>query len=735
MKLYRVLVLMFIVLLAKPALAEESEPHGLPSVIVTAEKEEELNRVTTAKDVVIPQEAIKNSTAKTLDQLLLEQGIPVIGGATPYSDATTTIRGYSTGLHDSEANAHLLFFINGRRTGVTNARQLAIGNIERVEIIRGPQMLKYAASSPGGIVNIITKKGGEKPIGGQLSYGYGSYDNLKTAGHLNGDYKNFDYYIGYMHNTIKSDYKDGRGDKVHNSSTGEIQNYNISLGYTLLDNHRFGFENYYYDVDRAKKPQYYDEVEQIMKDASKKYRSTRLMAFTYDGNSEDEDWNWFASYSQSRDWYLSVTDQSDGYYMGQKVKTQQLRVGADYIGEYFDTSFGGDFIKYKTYNSGTPKPQFGYPEGAPMHLGHSTSNYGAYLINTVKLFDSTLNLTGGIRYDYAKVKDRCIGDEPFMDKGKRKGNWYNDFLEKGSRPERRSFAHWSPAFGISYLPVDWLKLRASYTRNFRAPSGRQLFSSDATEGYGAPRDPRLKPEKTDMYEVGFDINYDYFTFSSTFFRSKIKNHITIRGIQDPDAGKGPSAQNADYRRIDGIELSTSFDIAKAMDWDGYSLRPYFNLTHITQRKEKMMDGFDGGRNNSEAGRWMPIGGIPISTMNYGVYFEDYDWKLSANLNFNYFGRTYGGQSPGPIKRTNYKQYGDFTIANFNLRKEIVDFGEDRNLTIHGAVNNIFDERYAYGLDAPDRTQYMPGRNFYIGMSLTSKHFFTNNSGYLRGVRF
>jgi vitamin B12 transporter len=70
---------------------------------------------------------------------------------------------------------------------------------------------------------------------------------------------------------------------------------------------------------------------------------------------------------------------------------------------------------------------------------------------------------------------------------------------------KRSFSHVSPTLGVSYLPTEWLKLRANYTQGWRAPSGRQLFASSFYEDYGAPGDPRLSPEFTKAFEAGFDI--------------------------------------------------------------------------------------------------------------------------------------------------------------------------------------------------------------------------------------
>jgi vitamin B12 transporter len=704
------LFFLLIVSLLMPSGAQANNQNSLPDIMINAP---EIDVLATTHQVIIDKDTIENASAMTLNELLQENGIAVQQGSTPYENTTTSLRGFSTGLHDSEANAHLLFLINGKRSGVTNARQLTIANIERIEIIRGPQSYRYAASSPGGVINIITRRGTPESAGGELAFGYGSYRRSTAQLSTNGASHGFDYALSGQYNNIGADYKDGDGNKVEHSTTHDTRAAAANIGYTFANGQRIGGEFYYYNLGKGRRPYYYNEEDDIIEPPSVAYRDTWLLHMTYDGGSDDGRLNWKTSYGLSQDAYQSVKNpKAHTHNMGQKVKTRQLNASIDYTGDWVDLAFGSDFIDYITWNSGSPKPALGYPNGTPLHLGHTTKDYGIYLISTLKLLNNQLNITSGLRYDYWSARDKEIGDEPFMDPDRRKGAWYDDFLAQGWRPTIRQFEHLSPSIGISYLPLEGLKLRANYTQNFRAPSGRQLFSSDATEGYGSPGDPRLKAEITNSYEVGFDLALHPVNLSASYFYSDMRNHITIRGIQDPDEGIGASAQNAYKRKLEGIEFSINSNLAKLINQTQFDAIAYFSLTHMTASRELMKRNWDR-RPHSYAGSWMPIGNLPKNLMSYGIRFHHPARKFSTALNFNYFGKAWGGQSPRFIAPGNYHRYGGFTIANLTAEQELWRFRNQNTLSARLNLNNLFNKTYAYKYNAPVATPYMQGRNYYL----------------------
>jgi outer membrane receptor for ferrienterochelin and colicin len=106
---------------------------------------------------VITAEEIQNSTAVTLVDVLTDHGM-VLGD-----------HGHHAGEHSGERivmqgvdGGNVTILINGRRVaGRTGenpiAATLPLSNVERIEVIRGPQSVRYG-TAVGGVINIITKE-------------------------------------------------------------------------------------------------------------------------------------------------------------------------------------------------------------------------------------------------------------------------------------------------------------------------------------------------------------------------------------------------------------------------------------------------------------------------------------------------------------------------------------------------------------------------------------------------
>lgn len=69
--------------------------------------------------------------------------------------------------------------------------------VNKIEVLRGPAASLYGGSSSAGVINIMTQNGGEKPINGEFSASYGTYNFWKGLGQINGSSKNVDYRLSF----------------------------------------------------------------------------------------------------------------------------------------------------------------------------------------------------------------------------------------------------------------------------------------------------------------------------------------------------------------------------------------------------------------------------------------------------------------------------------------------------------------------------------------------------------
>lgn len=118
------------------------------------------------------------------DTLRRVPGIFVRRNGGPGSTTNVSIRGTQTGQS--------LVLVNGIKVGDPtsstpfNFSMLSADNIERIEIIRGPQSTIYGADAIGGVINIITRQPEDGTMNVETDAFAGSYGTWKASAQLNG---------------------------------------------------------------------------------------------------------------------------------------------------------------------------------------------------------------------------------------------------------------------------------------------------------------------------------------------------------------------------------------------------------------------------------------------------------------------------------------------------------------------------------------------------------------------
>ncbi len=167
---------------ASPGYAQQQLPVTVADeVVVTATRFVDKYVDTPVNVTVITAEDIKNSTAKTLPDLLSEQAGITVQDFFGNNAATTTVDMRGFGVTGGQ---NTLILLDGRRLGdidLSGVQWSAIpfAAIERIEIVRGSGAVLYGDGASAGVINIITRS----PVAGgrtaTLSGRAGSYDTFE----------------------------------------------------------------------------------------------------------------------------------------------------------------------------------------------------------------------------------------------------------------------------------------------------------------------------------------------------------------------------------------------------------------------------------------------------------------------------------------------------------------------------------------------------------------------------
>ncbi|CAK0744998.1 iron complex outermembrane recepter protein [Gammaproteobacteria bacterium] len=172
--------------LATPAMAVESA-EKLPVVLVAATRLPSQFDAPTGTVTIIDAEEIRNSTAQTIPELLaLKAGINTSSYYGIQATKTSIgLRGF--GVTDSQ---NTLILLDGRRlNGIeltsVDFSGLPLEMVERIEITRGGGSVLYGDGASGGVINIITRAGGDTPgTHGQVRLEVGNSDTHRVEANL-----------------------------------------------------------------------------------------------------------------------------------------------------------------------------------------------------------------------------------------------------------------------------------------------------------------------------------------------------------------------------------------------------------------------------------------------------------------------------------------------------------------------------------------------------------------------
>jgi len=154
----------------------------LEEVIVTAQKRSE-----SLQDVAIAVTAFTSSDIKNLGANsvhALQASTPGLVYNTTGAAAQPFLRGVGTRLAQNGLELSIATYIDDRYLARPSSTLFQLADIERIEVLKGPQGTLYGRNSTGGAIRVVTKEVGDE-FEGTMKASYGNYDSYTVSGSVN----------------------------------------------------------------------------------------------------------------------------------------------------------------------------------------------------------------------------------------------------------------------------------------------------------------------------------------------------------------------------------------------------------------------------------------------------------------------------------------------------------------------------------------------------------------------
>ena len=490
---------------AQPAVTTAATAANAPVVVSPTAVPTDAATVASSVTVITAQDIEREQRRTAADALSTVPGLNLVQRGGPGAQTSIFMRGTNSnhvkvlidGIDVSDAS-------NPNRT--FDFGQLLTQDIERIEVLRGPQSGLYGADAVGGVISVITKKGEGPPKATGMIEG-GSFGTFNQTASLSGAEPRFNYALTAAH--------------FRATDTPVTPLYLLPPG-------------------RARINDFYDN----------QTYSTKLGADL----TEDFTVNWVARYTDAT---LRFTGDAGFPGVPQAEQSKQIVhqffTRGEGVWSLFDGRFKNYFgVNYTDHWNWNKSPDF----VATVNQGERTKyDWRGDLIiapghlllmgvqqETETLRTETLRAANGNKARYVELQSEFLK---------------HFFITANARHDvNENFGPYTtyrvaPAL---LLPVTETKLKASYGTGFKAPTLNQLFLSFPEFGFFA--NPNLKPEEAVGYDYGFEqpLFGQQARIGVTYFHNDVKN--LINASFDPVAFNS-TLVNVGEARMTGYEAFAS----------------------------------------------------------------------------------------------------------------------------------------------------------------------------------
>lgn len=692
MNVKQITVICVLLLCAYGAVAEildSTKVYPIQEVTVHASRMERKLKDLPQKVEIISSDLIKSLPAENLAEVLKRTtNLDIV--QYPGLSAAIGMRGFSPSAH---ARSYTLLLIDGKPAGTTNLATINLDNVEQIEIVKGSYSVLYGSDAMGGVVNIITKRGGAVPEG-HVSAESGSFGYRKWSTDFTGSHgKNLSYGLGYSRQEQTKDYRLGQknllkisdvdklildkasyGDAMDNSQY-EMNSANAFVNYGISKQWKIDAEGSYtfaYDVETA--GNYWGTYGQSKKDVN------RLNLYgTLEQNSEKNHFRFSPYYTNDQN--PNYSDNTDKGFISFKstVKESGYQLQDNYNLGKLNVLVGTDLKVYDYVSNrfsaiGTPADPY-KPNNKFTNVAAFTQL--AYSINK-------LDVNAGVRYDHFTYH---IDANEGLKAAEANAN-YNTV---------------NPSVGAQYQFLKNFKAHASFGTAFSVPDAFKVAGKYTVSGKSYVGNPDLDPEKsrTTDFGLGYSSTKNSLRFDVSYFQTLHDHKI----VEEKMASGEYTYVNANDSKMNGIELMSSFNLGQFLP-ERPELEAYINFTWILKNDFTQLVGTEMLTRDMQY--------VRKANGNFGLNYR-HD-RISMRLNSRYIGSrlekdSFGAQRPGIVAANYYIEGGYKTTDKILQHPEYllfdysVGYAFTEKVNFGVTVSNLLDENYS------EKDGYnMPGRS-------------------------
>lgn len=551
-----------------PAAYANDDSSQVDEIIVTAQKRAENVQQVPISISVLNDKALGRSGVTSLDSL--QRLAPGLTMATVGSGfvSYTYMRGSGTNQIDSGTDPSVAFFVDEVYQTGTAGLQFDLFDVERIEVLKGPQGTLFGRNAAAGAISIVTKRPSATFEGSALVE-VGNYDTVTARASLTGPMNesgSVRYRIsgaakekgnvtrnlagadpGDIHSVSGRAQLEFVGEKATFLLTADIfrarngmTNQFISSAYKgnlvatadlpLLPPGE-SFYQHYYDVDGFENQDTQSIVGRLEWETGLG-DVTAISAYRHNAfdRLQDQDGTILSS-------AVLATEQRDRSFsqelrLAKDVDAFSLIAGVYYFHSVTDREDQLQLGPY--YPTLTLRNRVGIDRSKI-----KTTSYAGFGHLTFHATDK-LNLTAGVRYTHDKKSDeRYVARYAATPYSVSPGDSWSSF---------------DPAVTVDYQAMPNLMLYASYRRGFKSGGFQTLLPLSA-----AIASITVEPERVSSYEAGFKSEwFDRKLLANvSIFRSDITNQQILRTTFIPNLGNNFVIDNAGRTRADGVDITLS----------------------------------------------------------------------------------------------------------------------------------------------------------------------------------